>query len=556
MSPEDPQLPEDPSQWTRRTFVTRAGTGTAMLSLSALIAACGGGSRSGGAATTASGHAAPKNQKRGGSLVFAVDSLQGNAEPGIFASLPDWMAIDLMARGLTQTDFTTGHVNPALAERWEISRDGRTYLFHLRQGATFHDGERVTAKDFKRSWDRLFNPKDPTAAPGTSNAIYLGGPNVASYKALGDDRFEVRLVRPDVAFVAKCGVQAAVVLSSRALQQRKKKIGQHLVAAGPFEFVDFTQDQNLRLKRFEGYWGQKAFLDTLVLQIIPDATALANGLSTGAVQASSFVPPANLASVGKAVIDRPKQYTIQLAFLNVAAESLKDLRVRQAINLAIDRDAIIRSGFAGYAQTPGYVIPSADLGYSDSLKVLSSQDLSRAKGLVQQASAQGKQISVLAPNNRWWPDVGQIVERNLQQIGLSPKMEYVEQSAFNTKELDPKQHEVVLDTYAAILADPEDAAFSIFKSDQFYSQTITQGFTLKEVSRRLDRLIQQGREETDSGRRAQIYESLQKVAANDLMAVSVLAYASPPVVHAPNVVGLDVNALGTYRAYLEGTSLA
>lgn len=527
-----------------------------MLSLSGLLAACGGGSRSGGSSGSASREATPKNQKRGGTVIFGVDSLQGNADPGIFASLPDWMAIDLMARGLTQTDFSTGEVKPALAERWDVSRDARTYVFHLRHGATFHDGEAVTAKDFQRSWDRLFNPKDPTAAPGTANAIYLGGPNVASYKALGDDRFEVRLVRPDVAFLAKCGVQAAVVLSSRALRQRKKKIGQHLVAAGPFEFVDFTQDQNLRLKRFESYWGEKAFLDKLVLQIIPDATALGNALSSGAVQASSFVPPADLASVGKATIDRPKQYTIQLAFMNVAAESLKDLRVRQAINLAIDRDAIIRSGFAGYAQAPGYVVPSADLGYSDSLKDLSTQNLDRAKELVKQASAQGKQISILAPNNRWWPDVGQIVERNLKEIGLNPNMQYLEQSAFNTKELDPKQHEVVLDTYAAILADPEDAAFSIFKSDQFYSQTITQGYTVKNVARRLDDLIEQGREETDRDRRGKIYEQLQRVAANDLMAVSVLAYASPPVVHAPNVVGLDVDALGTYRAYLEGTSLA
>lgn len=540
---------------SRRVLLHRAGAGLALTTLPGVLAACGG-SRMPAQQTAA---AAPPSgaRNRGGDLVFGVDTLTGNYDPGLFASFADWMGIDLVARGLTQADFSTGEIRPGLAESWETGLGGRRYVFTLRENVTFHDGEGLTAADFVRSWRRLFDPKDPTAAPGTFSALFLGAPNTkANFKALDARRFQVDLERPDVAFPAKCGVQAGIVLSTKAIEAKGKKIGQSPVGTGPFRFVSTTADQSSRFERFEAYSGGSPYLDSVVLQVIPEATALAGSLQSNAVQATVFLPPANVASVGAGqTVTEPKPYSVQLAFLNVEAPALKDLRVRQAINYALDRAAIVRAGFSGRAVEPGYVVPSPDLGYDESLKKYSTLDVERARRLVREAGAEGRRIRVVASNGRWWPAVGQIVEANLKAIGLAPRMEYLDGSAFGAKENDPKAHDVALDTYAAIMPDADDAAYSLFKSDQFYAQGITV-HAKSDVAKELDRLVDLGREQTDRARRKQVYVDMQTLAAERLMAHAVLAYAPATVVASPRVVGLDVDSLGTYRFRPEEISLA
>lgn len=544
----------------RRLFLRRAAAGGLLVGMPSVLAACGGSrtSTTDGSPAKGTDAADQGEQKRGGDLVFGVDVLTGNADPGIFASFGDWMMIDLVARGLTEADFSTGEIKPALAEAWETSRGGRRYVFTLKTGLTFHDGEPVTARDFERSWRRLFDPKDPTQAPGTFAALFLGAPNTLdTFKALDDRRFQVDLERPDVAFPAKCAIQAGVAFSRKAIMEKKRKVGQSPVGAGPFRFVDYTSDQSARFERFDDYYKGAPFLDRFTLQVISEGTALAGALRSGGVQLSSFVPPANVAGLTSStqVLDA-KPYSVHLAFLNVGSPALSDLRVRQAVNFAIDRKAIIRAGFGGRGEEPGYVVPKPDLGYTDELDQLSRQDVTAAKALIKEAGAESRVVRVLAPNNRWWPSVGQIVEQNLQAIGLRPKMEYLDESAAGDKRNDPEQHDIALDTYAAIMPDPDDAAYTLYKSDQSYAQSITQSTKEKAISAKLDELIARGREIGDKDKRAQVYVDLQKIAARELMAHVVLCLAPAPVVAGKGIRGLDPDALGTYRLYAETISLA
>ena len=144
----------------------------------------------------------------------------------------------------------------------------------------------------------------------------------------------------------------------------------------------------------------------------------------------------------------------------------------------------------------------------------------------------------------------------MNAIGLKATVEYLDQSAFLAKTSDPKQHEIAIDTYAAILADPDDAAYSIFKSDQFYAAAITATDTLKAPSKTIDQLAAHGRAATDPTARGQIYVDMQKTAAAEMAGIAMLAQNAAPVAHATNVVGIDLDGLGTYRMFPEKLGLA
>ena len=552
---EHPKDSSPTDRYKRRQFLTRsAAVGAVGVSLPAILAACGGSSRAG---STAASSTTAAVAKKGGTLVFGVDALTGTFDPALFSTFADWMSVDMISRGLTRTDFGTAKVMPELASSWDVSSDGRTYMFTIRDNATFHDGSPVTAKDFERTWQRMFNPNDPTVAPGGYGALLLGAPNTHSFKALPDGRFQVNLVRADVSFPAKAGVQAGAVLSAAQIEKDGKKVGEKPIGAGPFKLGTFTEGQNATFEAYPGFWAGAPLLDKIIFQVISDPTALATAVQTGSVQASVFVPLSSLNSMGsKVVVQQGKPYVSHFAFLNVSAPALQDKRVRDAINLALDRSAITKSGFSGYAQEPAYVIPPPDIGYEKSLKSLSTQDVAKAKSLVKEAGAEGRQIKIVSSNARWWPAVGQIIEQNLNAVGLKATVEYLDQSAFLAKTSDPKQHEIAIDTYAAILADPDDAAYSIFKSDQFYAAAITATDTLKGPSKTIDQLVAQGREETDPTARGQIYVNMQKTAAAEMAGIAMLAQNAAPVAHATNVVGIDLDGLGTYRMFPEKLGLA
>src|SRR6266566_4323836 len=147
---------------TRRDVLIRGAAG-----MGALAASGAFGEGALAAVRAVGARATVLERAKGGALVFAVDALTGNADPGIFATFGDWMAIDCIARGLTHIDYHTTTVKPALARSWEVSKDRRTYRFHLRKGLTFHDGNPVTANDCARSFNRLIHPNDPSRPPGT-----------------------------------------------------------------------------------------------------------------------------------------------------------------------------------------------------------------------------------------------------------------------------------------------------------------------------------------------------------------------------------------------------
>lgn len=537
---------------TRRDILKRGAAGFGAVMFAGVLSSCAGDRE---AERTTTEGAETGEAKQGGTLVFGIDALTGNSDPGIFATFGDWMAIDCMARGLTHIDYHTTEVKPALAENWEISSDQRIYRFTLREGLTFHDGNPVTAEDCRRSFMRLMDENDPSRPPGTYAIAELGGANVQKVQAVDDRTFEIQLGVPDVAFIARLSNPNGVILSAAAIDERGKKIGNNLVAAGPFKFVESTPGQKVTLEAFDGYWEGRPPLDRLVLQVLPDPQALTSALQSGQVQASNFVAHSNVPQLQANEQLRtyePKPYIDIFLQMNVGVPLLSDLKVRQAINLALDREAVVREAFFGLAQTPAYMIAPPELGYDESLKDLSTQDMERAKQLLSEAGAVGKTVSVIHQNLLFWPKVGQIVNSNLKELGLKVETQFLDSGTFSARQFDPKGHEMSTWQRSAFVPDPDNKLSPLLAGDSFVTQVLTQNHLLP-TQKQLDQMLVEARQEVDEERRRELYIELQRFLAEEIMVYSMLANIYTPVAAAADVTNFNADSLGTYRLFLEET---
>jgi peptide/nickel transport system substrate-binding protein len=500
----------------------------------------------------------------GGTLVFAVDSTAGVADPATFTSFGDWMVVDTVCRGLMLIDFksTKTFGDPDLAQSWTVSDNGLLYQFKLRSGRKFHDGTNVTANDCVRSFNRQLLDRDPTLPVGGTMALRgATGRNISGVRAVGDDTFEIRLIKPDRLLPARLSDVPARIISAAALDQYKDRIGSNLVGAGPFKWGSARAGESIVVDAWSGFPGGKPGVDRIVFQQTADPSALVAGLMTRQIHVSSLAPYNAAAQLAKSTRTRvydTRKLVSTFVMMNMTKPNLRDLRVRQAINYAIDRGAVIRSAFFGQAELPrGYNISSTEVGFDPKLAKYSTRNVARAKQLVQQANANGLSVEIAAENTSWHPAAAQIVAKNLEEIGLSPKIRLVTAGTFSGVAFDINGHELIVWERNSYVPDPDNKVGNMFESTGTYSRLATgQNVAVDTaLNNQIDSLILQARNETNKAKRKTLYTNVQSLLCERVMNCAMLAYARNVVVSASNVADLNADSLSTERAYFDKTKL-
>jgi peptide/nickel transport system substrate-binding protein len=360
--------------------------------------------------------------KRGGTLVIAVDALTGNSDPGIFATFGNWMAIDCMARSLTHIDYRSTEPQPAIAERWEVSADGRTYRFFLREGMRFPDGNPVTAGDAERSFRRLMDEKDPSRPPNVYAIAELGARTSGACAPSTTRPSRSGSGAATSPFLGRLANPNGAILSEAAIRKEGKNIGRRLVGHGPYSFTSSKPGESITMEAFDGYFGGRPLADKVVLQVLPDPTALTSALRSASAHISPFVPFASTSTLKrdpKVNVQSGKPFTTVFLLANVGVPLLADPKVREAINLALDRETIVRQAFNGQAEPAAGLVPPPTPGYDKSLEQFSRQDVARAKALIQEAGAAGKSVEVLNQNILFWPRLGRSSSRTCARSAWS-----------------------------------------------------------------------------------------------------------------------------------------
>lgn len=544
---------------TRRAALARAGAlGIGSLTLPAFLAACGGGNTD---STSDSTDTRDGEGARGGTLTLAVDGTNGIADPAFYTTLGDWMVVDCVCRGLTFIDFQTSEPKPDIAERWEVSDDGLRYRFFLRKGITFHDGTNLTSADVIRSFKRQFDEKDPTLPAGSSRPLANAvGANVRRMRAIDDLTVELLLKEEDAQLTSKLSDIGGRIMSSAAIEKYKKDIGSNLVGSGPFKLVGAQQGQAMTMEAFDDYRDGRPPIDRLVLQQTQDPSTIVGSLVGGQISATQFTPYSaieQLSKNSKVTVYDTKRGFDAFVMMDVRRPALKELEVRKAINLAIDRQAIIQQAFFGIADEPkGYAIPSTQPCYDPALADLSVQDVDEARRLIGEAGAEGRKIRLMAASDVWHPKAAQIIAQNLEDVGFVVASEVVDPGTYAGRVFDPTDasHELMVWERNSFVPDPDNMVGAMANPNSVYGAVVS-GMVELEGAQKYAAALIRARNLPNGDERTKLYSEIQRQWADEVMVLAMLAYSTNPVVSGANVKGMNVDALSNHRCFMENASV-
>ena len=312
-----------------------------------------------------------------------------------------------------------GSVLPSLAESWDISTDGMTYVFHLRRDVRFHDGSRFDAAAAKFSLDRVIDAKSVNAQRSQLRAI-------VSVEAPDPYTLRLRLSRRSGGLLQSLALGAFVMVSPQSAAANALSP----VGTGPYRFANWRRGDSLTLVRNRDFRGPPPAIDEVTFKFIAEPTAAFAALMAGDVDAFANYPaPESFGQFAAdprfAVLNGTTEMEVVLG-LNERVVPLRDLRVRRAISYALDRRAIIDGAMFGYGTPIGSHFPPSNPAYVD-LTGLYPHDLAKAKALLAEAGyARGLSLRLKLPPPSYARRGGEIVAAQLAQAGIHVEIENLE----------------------------------------------------------------------------------------------------------------------------------
>lgn len=323
---------------------------------------------------------------------------------------------DNVFEGLTRIE-EDGSVVPALATDWSVSDDGLTYVFHLRQGVTFHDGTTFDADDVAFTFGRLLAAE----SPNPQKALFAAVDDVV---AVDPATVEFRLSQRFGDLLYDLSWPAAVIVAPESEGANALTP----VGTGPFRFVEWAEGDHVTLARYDGYWGEAPALATATFRFISEPATAANALRAGDVDAFPNFPAYETVPL----FQNDRAFTVAIGAtegevimsINNAAEPFDDLRVRQAISHAVDRQTIIDGAVFGYGIPIGSFFSPGNAAYVD-LTGVYPYDPARARALLAEAGyPDGFSFSFLCRNTEFVNEeqICQAVSAMWARIGLRPNL--------------------------------------------------------------------------------------------------------------------------------------
>jgi peptide/nickel transport system substrate-binding protein len=354
--------------------------------------------------------------KSGGTLVFA-----GAADPVVLdgALVSDGESI----RAVTQIFETliglkpgTTDLVPALATKWEVSPDAKTYTFTLREGVKFHDGTDFNAEAVCANFDRWYNFKGPLQSSSASYywQSFFGGykknesedlsPSLyKSCQATNPTTAVITLTKPSASMLGALTQQAFSIASPKALKEFKADAGtvseetgfkptgtfgtEHPIGTGPFKFESWKRGDKLVLARYDDYWGEKAKLDKVIIRPIADNAARLQALQNDEIQGYDLVEPQDVPTIegdeNLKIIERPA-FNVAYVTINQKQKPMDKLEVRQAVAYGLDREAVVNNFYGGRGVVAKEMMPPEVMGYADDVTEY-TYDPAKAKELLQKA---------------------------------------------------------------------------------------------------------------------------------------------------------------------------
>ena len=391
--------------------------------LCTVLAGCGGGSAdktpidgANSGTNTGTVQSGPAERAQANELnVGIAQDLDGSLDPHKAVAAGTKEVMFNVFEGLMKPT-STGDLIPAVAEDYDISEDRLTYTFTVREGIQFHNGDAVTAEDVKYSIERVATAAETGVVQVEALSI------IAGIEAVDERTVTITLTEPSNEFLACLTV---AILPSDYTEQDAKPVG-----TGPFKFVSRTAQDSIVLEKNDAYWGTPASLNKVTFKIIENADSIIMALQSGAVDMFSHLTSTQVAQLGEefSVVEGTMNL-VQALYLNNAEKPFDDVRVRQALCYAVDKQQILDFAFDGYGSLIGSsMYPAFGKYFDESLIDYYQYDMAKAKSLLADAGyPNGFSMTITVPSN-YQPhiDTAQVVVEQLKAIGVTAEIQLVE----------------------------------------------------------------------------------------------------------------------------------
>jgi peptide/nickel transport system substrate-binding protein len=500
----------------------------------------------------------------GGKLIYGLTLAPSGIDPHVNASSELGIPLTSVYDTLVWQDLS-GEFVPGLAKSWEISDDGLTYTFHLRDDVVFHDGTPFDAQAVKFNLDRIADP-----ATKSQKAIFMLGP-YESTEIVDDYTVKVHLKEPYAPFLDSASQVYLGMASPTAIEKWGADYQLHQVGTGPFILKEYIPQDHLTLVRNPDYnWAPSifkhpgpAYLEEIEFRFFVEPATRALALEGGEADVMGEIPPHD----AERLTDNPAFTLLPVAipgqslqfFLNTEKAPTDDLRVRQAINYATDKEAIVKAIFKEYSPVAHGPLNAFTIGYDESVEGMYGVDPAKAERLLEEAGwvdsdgdgnreKDGQPLKLEAYLMGWGyvPEVAQLLQAQLKAVGIEMESQVVAYPAALEAAREGKHN---LIPFSLSSSDPD-----ILRTF-FHSSNADSGFNWSKVrDPRLDELLENGAHTLDLDKRKELYAEAQQLIMAQALTLPIRDYVNLNAASA-KVKGLRYDLRGwfpwLYDVYLE-----
>ena len=463
-------------------------------------------------------------------LVFCSEASPEGFDPALYTTSTTF---DVTSRAvydqLVEFDRGTTNIIPGLAESWDISSDGLTYTFKLRKGVKFHSIEGFTptrdfnADDVVFSFMRQKDKANPwhqyTAGASWEYFNSMSMPDLFKEAVkVDDDTVKIVLNKPQAPMIANLGMQFASILSAEYAEKLKAagkmdQLNQVPVGTGPFKFVGYQKDAVVRFAAHPDYWRGKAPIDTLIFAITPDAAVRYQKLKANECQVMAFPNPADLDSMrADPDLKLLQQEGLNVGYFayNTTEPPFDNVKVRKALNMAINKEVILKAVYQGAGKIAKNPIPPTIWSYNDAVKD-DPYDPAAAKKLLEEAGVKNLKMKIWAmpvqrPYNPNARRMAELIQADFAKVGVEAEIVSYEWGEYLKRSKEKDHDGAVLLGWTGDNGDPDNFLAVLLGCD-----AVGNANRAEWCYKPFEDLIQKAKIVSDKAERTKLYEQAQLV---------------------------------------------
>ncbi len=476
-------------------------------------------------------------------LVIGQVAEPRSLDPHVATTTNDFRILSQVYEGLVRFRRGSLEVEGALAESWETDASGTRFTFHLRRGVHFHDGSEFNAEAVRYNFQRMLDPKHPEADTGPF-------PMSFRYSMIGDiqtpDDYTVifQLKEPYAPFLSNLADPSGYMVSPRRVQDIAQPLGRYPSGTGPWKFVEWSRQRWVILERYEDYYDELTRLRRLIFRPLPDVNARLTELLVGGIDLLVEAPAdliGYLRSRDAYTVVETVGPHLWFLILNTREPPFSDVRMRRAVNFAVNKEAIVNELLQGTARIAHGIIPAAFDWAADPALEAYPYDPDRARRLIAEAGFEGATVRLFATTSGSGMldplPMAEAIQADLSAVGLNLRIEVFEWNTFLSRVNSGLEGQAEMAQMAWITSDPDTLPALSLSSQALPNRGgFNSGYYENEE---LDDLLEEARRAAGHSERGRIYQHIDRLVHDEAPFLFVASWRQNAV-HRSEIKGLEL----------------